>query len=307
VNNKIIILSLIAIALAYFLLRPAKEIAVPTIVPSKDYSIQTNPNKTRANQISKSPAEPIASKPTISKSVNLKGISQDLTTAEPLILPYEKSETFLSIEGVLSHTNSHRREEGLNALRLDSELNKVAYAKMEDLFAKNYFAHVSPDGIGPKELIEQFDYPFLLIGENLAKGNFQTDKRLVQAWMDSPGHRENIMKPSFQEIGIAVGQTLDNGRSVWISVQSFGTPASSCPSPTQSDELLEEKNYLDDESLALEELRIEIAGTNNRSWIEDYNYRAEQFNQRKDDFNREVERHNQQVEQARLCIEELGS
>jgi len=99
---------------------------------------------------------------------------------------------------------------------------------MSDMFKKNYFAHVSPDGIGPSELAEQEGYRFILVGENLARGNFGSDKKLVQAWMDSPGHRDNILKPSYLELGVSVGQGEIAGLRTWIAVQSFGVSSDEC-------------------------------------------------------------------------------
>ena len=155
----------------------------------------------------------------------------------PLSIAYTDSPTYLSVDGILRWTNRHRGSEDLGELKLNKTLNSVAAAKVADMFENDYFEHVSPDGVGPGDLAREFDYDFIIVGENLAKGNFKTDKKLVQAWMDSPGHRENIMKPNFSEIGIAVGQATDNGREVWLAVQSFGTPKRECGEPENPSQL----------------------------------------------------------------------
>jgi len=73
------------------------------------------------------------------------------------------------------------------------------------------------------------------VGENLAEGNFSDAKDLVDAWMASPGHRANILKADFKEIGIAVLEGEYQGNKAWMSVQEFGRPASDCPLPADSD------------------------------------------------------------------------
>jgi uncharacterized protein YkwD len=92
------------------------------------------------------------------------------------------------------------------------------------MFENQYFAHESPTGEKVSDLAKKFGYDFLLIGENLAMGNFSSDEDLVLAWMESPGHRENILNEKYQEIGVAVKKGIFEGKEVWIAVQHFGLP-----------------------------------------------------------------------------------
>jgi len=137
----------------------------------------------------------------------------------------------LTRPGVIAETNRQRQANiGLGAaLAENALLNLAAQSKVEDMFAGQYFEHVSPLGDNAAYFIGRAGYEYIAIGENLAMGNYEGDVALVQAWMDSPGHRENILKKGFTEIGVAVGYGDFDGRKVWLAVQEFGTPKSACP------------------------------------------------------------------------------
>jgi len=154
-----------------------------------------------------------------------------ITAPPPLRGPTEPSGAVLTAAGILRETNKHRAAAGLSPLTANAALAVAAQAKTDDMFTRQYFEHESPDGDGPGDVVEAAGYDFLRVGENLALGNFNSDADLVQAWMDSPGHRANILNPGFTEIGIsaAAGQFISN--HTWLAVQEFGLPASACPAP----------------------------------------------------------------------------
>jgi len=102
------------------------------------------------------------------------------------------------------------------------------------MFARQYFEHISPTGEGPDYLAKVVGYDYLMIGENLALGNYKNDKTLLEAWMNSPGHRANILNPKYKEMGVAVKQGKMYGLPTWLAVQEFGRPASDCPLPNPS-------------------------------------------------------------------------
>ncbi len=136
----------------------------------------------------------------------------------------------LTKEGVLLYTNAARAQNGaLPALAYNTTLERSAQLKLADMFSKQYFEHVSPTGVGPADLAKTVGYAYVVVGENLALGNFENNAKLVDAWMASPGHRANILNMHYQEIGIAVGKGMYEGRETWLAVQSFGKPLSSCP------------------------------------------------------------------------------
>ena len=105
---------------------------------------------------------------------------------------------------VIEITNERRKENGgLAALKENLRLDVSAEKKLEDMFAKQYFEHLSPDNVGVKDLAKNAGYEYILIGENLAMGDFNNDSALLDAWMASPGHRENILNKNYTEIGVA--------------------------------------------------------------------------------------------------------
>lgn len=136
----------------------------------------------------------------------------------------------LTNEGVILYTNKNRIDNGLKPLSENLTLDKIAKARAEDMFAKQYFAHVAPDGGKAETLASSFGYEYIIIGENIAMGNFDGDEDLVTSWMNSPGHRENILKNKYTEIGVAEIFGTYNGQKLWMAVQIFGTPRSACPS-----------------------------------------------------------------------------
>lgn len=158
----------------------------------------------------------------------------EITTPGPLRSTNKTPAQTLTASGVLSETNQRRAEASVPALAANAKLTAAAQAKVSDMFAKQYFDHVGPDGNGPAHWVEGAGYAYIAIGENLALGNFAGDTALVDAWMASPGHRANILHKNFAEIGIAVGQGIFEGETTWLAVQEFGTPASACPTPQAS-------------------------------------------------------------------------
>lgn len=218
----------------------------------------------------------------------------------PLEALTKSAETYLTTDGVLRWTNLHRARSGLPSLKPSSHLDRVAYAKMADMFENNYFDHVSPKGVGPAELAKNQGYQFILVGENLARGNFGSDKKLVQAWMDSPGHRDNILKPEYLELGIAVGQGEIKGKRTWISVQSFGVSSSACPKEFNLDHIKDRSAELQAREEELAEER-ELIETNEQA--ERFNQELQIFREEVDALNAEKTYQNQLVKAYNDCIQ----
>lgn len=124
---------------------------------------------------------------------------------------------------VVSLTNSARVEGGLEELKINGLLAQAAQAKANDMLAKQYFAHNTPDGKVPWDFIKATGYNYVTAGENLAI-DFTEAESVQTAWMNSPGHRANIMNKAFQEIGIGISKGMYNGHETTIVVQMFGTP-----------------------------------------------------------------------------------
>lgn len=106
------------------------------------------------------------------------------------------------VQQVLNLVNQERTKAGLNTLSLDAELSKMAMAKAQDMYNNNYFDHQSPTYGSPFDMMKQFGITFNSAGENIAKGQ-QSAEEVMNQWMNSPGHRANILNSSYTNIGIA--------------------------------------------------------------------------------------------------------
>lgn len=131
--------------------------------------------------------------------------------------------TDISISKLLTLTNEERAKLSLPALQLNSQLTSAAEKKAEDMFKKDYWSHFAPDGGSPWDFIKQSGYQYEYAGENLAK-NFLYSKNVVDAWMNSPTHRENIVKKEYTEVGYAVTNGMLGGEETTLVVQMFGAP-----------------------------------------------------------------------------------
>lgn len=107
---------------------------------------------------------------------------------------------------VLTLTNKEREKAGLQPLKLDDGLMASAREKSLDMAKNNYFSHTSPTYGSPFDQMKQHGVTYRAAAENIAKGQ-QTAKEVVQAWMESPGHRQNILTPNFTHIGIGFSQS----------------------------------------------------------------------------------------------------
>ena len=105
-------------------------------------------------------------------------------------------------QSIVDAMNRERRAHGLGPLKLETRLSLAAQDRVGDMLRKGYFDHVSPDGLDPFTWVRKRGYRFSLVGENLALG-YRTSQSVVTGWMNSPGHRENILKSGFDEVGIA--------------------------------------------------------------------------------------------------------
>jgi len=146
-----------------------------------------------------------------------------LTINYPQILGYAAAQ--ISPEEVIKLTNDQRLASGLQPLKMDPELNAAATQKAADMFARDYWAHVSPIGTEPWYFITNSGYSYRYAGENLAR-DFSNPQSVVQAWMDSPSHRNNLLNSKYQDIGLAVVDGKLGDRETTLVVQMFGTKLS---------------------------------------------------------------------------------
>lgn len=140
-------------------------------------------------------------------------------TANPNILGYA---TNVSVLDLLNETNNRRVENGLSPLALNEKLSKAAEDKAHHMFEYNYWAHTAPGGYTPWVFILGENYEYTVAGENLAK-NFDNSTGVVDAWMRSPSHKENLLKSDYSDIGFAIVDGVLQGEETTLVVQMFGT------------------------------------------------------------------------------------
>lgn len=250
--------------------------------------------------------------PQIQKGFNefVQEAERKIITPPPLIFEKDSQKAFLTVKGVIEQTNIQRAKYGLPPLKENVRLDVSAEAKTEDMFENQYFAHESPLGFGVSDLAGSAGYEYIIIGENLALGNFENDEVLVQAWMDSPGHRENILNNRYQEIGVSVQKGTFNGKTTWIAVQHFGLPLSACSQPNASlkTEIDLRKSEIDAmfSQLAVLEAEIEAmrpkSGPAYRQKVQEYNNSVAQYNALLKETSVLINNYNLQVKSFNTCI-----
>ena len=127
--------------------------------------------------------------------------------------------TEITRSAVMAAMNARRADAGLAPLREDARLDKAAEDRIRDMEELGYWSHIAPDGRTPFMWLRLRNYEYRAAGENLAAG-FDTTDLMVLSWMESDGHRANILSSSFQDCGIAIieGSTKGpaNGHSVVV-------------------------------------------------------------------------------------------
>lgn len=151
--------------------------------------------------------------------------------------------TDITTNRLLELTNNERIKNNLNPLQLNSNLSAAAEKKAKDMFVKNYWSHFGPNGETPWDFILGSGYQYEFAGENLAK-NFLFSQGVVDAWMKSPTHRDNLLRQEYTDVGYAVVNGMLSGEETTLVVQMFGTPITSLSkSPSQkSTPLSQNKN-----------------------------------------------------------------
>ena len=165
------------------------------------------------------------------------------------------------------------------------------------MFLNQYFEHTSPTGVDPGQLVSNNGYKYIVAGENLILGNFGSEKELVQAWMDSPGHRANILNNRYSEIGVAIVKGIYKGETVWIGVQEFGLPLSSCSEPSSTLE-----NEINDKKARLDQMSAQLDSEKN---VNIYNQLVSQYQSLASDVKILILQYNAQVNTFNDCVKGL--
>ncbi|MBI2268160.1 MAG: hypothetical protein HYU80_01790 [Candidatus Blackburnbacteria bacterium] len=137
----------------------------------------------------------------------------------PIVLGYSSK---ITPEKIVELTNQERTKSGRKVLQMDDDLNRAALLKAADMFARDYWAHNSPDGQEPWHFFIEADYQYKYAGENLAR-DFTKDEDVVLAWIASPSHKENLLSSRYEDMGIAVVEGELGGIKTTLVVQLFGT------------------------------------------------------------------------------------
>lgn len=125
-------------------------------------------------------------------------------------------------ENIFNLINKSRYEYGLPPFIYNEKLALSAEEKAQDMEEKQYFEHISPEGLQPWFFAEKNDYKYKNFGENLAEGFFSAET-VHESFMNSSGHRDNILSEEFEEVGIAIFGFEQNDLKSFLIVQHFGT------------------------------------------------------------------------------------
>lgn len=140
-----------------------------------------------------------------------------------LVLSSERTyATSVNEQKLIDLANTERSKTGLNTLSIDSSLSLAAQNKANDMVTSGYFEHFSPNGLTPWDFILNAGYNYTYAGENLAM-DFQDSEDINLAWMQSPSHRDNILNPKYDNIGMAVVEGNFQNHPTKMVVQMFGS------------------------------------------------------------------------------------
>lgn len=142
-----------------------------------------------------------------------------LVRVKPGVLGYASN---INSEDLLKFTNKKRREYNLPTLKTNPLLEEAARQKATAMFSFGCWSH-NCNGQTPWDFFRKVGYDYLFAGENLAR-DFAQSYDVIEAWMESPTHRENLLNEKYEEIGFAVVDGILNGEETTLVVQLFGTP-----------------------------------------------------------------------------------
>jgi uncharacterized YkwD family protein len=168
-------------------------------VPGGQQTTRQAPNQAPAQQSTPVPNQQQTQAPS--------GATQNNTAASGTVSQY--------VQQVINLTNQQRTKNGLPALKADTQLSSVAQKKALDMQQNHYFSHTSPTYGSPFDMMRDFGVTYTSAGENIAQGQ-RTPQEVVTAWMNSEGHRQNILSRNFTHIGVGFEQTGKNWSQMFI-------------------------------------------------------------------------------------------
>ena len=251
-------------------------------------------------------------------------IAQPTVSAPPVIAVKTDSvpnavppETFVQNHNndsqILILTNNERSAQSLKPLSANSILDTIAEQRADDLFANQYFEHASPDGKSATDLAKKDGYEYLLIGENLALGEYLRHHANHTAMMSRTGNRANMLNGRYAELGVSVKTGTYNGENTTIAVQIFGLPLSDCPRPDSND-----KTLIDSSTASIKQMQADaLVMFNNLNTlknspnldlsyyyqkIQEYNYFAKKVNDAVSALKGMIDSYNLEVSKYNSCV-----
>jgi len=226
--------------------------------------------------------------------VKPQNIAKKVETSGLLIAKTDDVNAKINKTQIIALTNVERAKTGLSILSENSKLDSIAEDRVNDMFAKSYFEHVSPSGESASSVADKFTYGYIVIGENIALGNFENTQALITAWMNSEGHRKNILSSSYTEIGVYAKEADYKGQKVWLSAQIFGKPLSFCDGATSKEKEKIESTHklIEDMKTKADKLGVEL---NSNILIENpnlYNAKVSEYKILVDTINSQVKEMN---------------
>lgn len=204
-----------ALALYASVLKSPAHVPQPAPAPDDELpAVSTSTDPTES--VTRAP-EPVTSTKATSTKGRADAKPAPVVSPEPIVVTED-----ISVSNVIALTNRERAGLGLATLKHDARLDAGAQAKAEDMAAKSYFAHASPDGTKFSDWPTRAGYTWKIFGENLAEG-YRTASKMHAAWMASPTHRANIVSIKYHDVGVGIAEGKYDGRTTTFVVVEFGT------------------------------------------------------------------------------------
>ncbi|MET9017111.1 sigma-70 family RNA polymerase sigma factor [Streptomyces olivaceoviridis] len=203
----------------------ARTAGAPVVDLAEPSAVETSSSPSASASASPSPSpSPTKKKPSASKSprptrksATPRAEPAAPTTARASRTPQAQPAPTGTVAQVVALVNKERAAAGCGPVTEDPQLDKAAQGHSDDMAARGFFDHTDPDGAGPGERITAAGYRWSTYGENIAKGQ-RTPQAVMDSWMNSPGHRANILNCAFKDIGVGVH---DGSGGPWWT-QAFG-------------------------------------------------------------------------------------
>ena len=187
-------------------IKPSGNSSSNTVKPGQDESI--NNGNSNSNTGTNKPSDSNTNNNNSNNNTDTNKPSQDENTSNNDFSAYQQE--------VLRLVNVERTKRGLKALTLNIKLSNVATLKSQDMINKNYFSHTSPTYGSPFNMMKQFGISYTAAAENIAKGQ-KTPAEVVNAWMNSSGHRANILNANYTDLGVGIAKS-SNGTMYWTQM-----------------------------------------------------------------------------------------